>query len=215
MLAISGQDSLNTRKLYYSYETIPLRLFFDIIKSGDLKLLKLSRSASNDKLDIIWEEIIKRNNEANGNFTYSNYLEAIRSYARLINEYTIIKACVLKLAHYGADLKVVDTLRELGYVVNIENGKKAFDESLLAISNRSNNLVTKILAKKKEIEKYNEGKGEPVTFARAIMSLSAQLGYNVGRDITLEEYNEAKKLVKSHGRNNQRRRDKGGRGLNR
>lgn len=195
-----------------------MRVFFDVIRSGDLKLLKLSPIASNKELDTVWESIIKRNNEANGNFSYSNYIEAVRSYARLINEYTVVKACVLKLAYYDdVDLRAVDTLRERGYNVELEKGKQAFDESLLAISNRSNNLITKIIAKKKEIEKYNnpDGKGEPVTFARAIMALSARLGYNVGRDITLEEYNEAKKLIKSHGGNNQRRRDKGGRGLNR
>src|SRR5690606_5244130 len=136
----------------------------------DLKLLKINPRASNKDLSLYWENIIKKNNEENGNFEFNNYLEAIRSYARLVNEYTIIKACITKLVYFKVDLNVVQTLEDFGYRVDLTKGKKGFDESLSAIASRSNNLITKILAKRKEIERYTTKKdGPPMTFAKAIM----------------------------------------------
>ena len=93
------QSSVSTKRNYYDYEDLLLKTFFDIIKTGDLNLLKKDKKRIvGTNLEEIWESIIKRHNDNNGNFDFNNYVDAIRSYAYLLSEYMIIKACLLKLS---------------------------------------------------------------------------------------------------------------------
>jgi hypothetical protein len=198
---------VSTKRNYYDYEDLLLKTFFDIIKTGDLNLLKKDKKRIvGTNLEEIWESIIKRHNDNNGNFDFNNYVDAIRSYAYLLSEYMIIKACLLKLS-MKLNYDVVIELNERGYVIDYTTPQR-FRETLQAANSRSNNLVTKIISKQKEIEKYGTkgGKGAPLTFAKALMDLSGALGYSIPRDITLAEFDEGKKLIKKrHGRNNNTR----------
>jgi hypothetical protein len=177
-----------------------------VVKTSDLNLLKLNPRGKVKELEVKWEEIIRRNNEENGNFDFNNYFQALKKYASLVAEYTIVKACLLRMT-VKAEVKTIETLKEYGYIVDLNPDN--FTQSMQVINARANNLFTKIVSKQKELENFLKGsdsKAKPITFAKAIMHLSAGLGFTVGKDILLAEYNEAKKIIKErNGRDNKAR----------
>lgn len=180
-----------------------------MVKTSNLNLLKLHPNRQVKELEIKWEEIIRKNNEENGNFDFNNYFQALKKYASLVAEYTVVKACLLRMT-IKAEVKTIETLREYGYIVDLNPDN--FNQSMQVINARSNNLLTKILSKQKELENFLKGsdsKARPITFAKAIMHLSSGLGFSVGKDILLAEYNEAKKIIKErNGRDNKARLNK-------
>lgn len=166
-----------------------------------MNLLYRGKGRKIKNLNVLWEEIIRRNNEENGDFNFNNYFNTLKTYADLLNEYILVKACLLDLS-IKVKADVVETLRELGYIIELSSIEE-YKRTLQIVNAQSNNLVTKIITKRKELEAFHKNKGKPVTFAQAMIGISAGLGYQVQRDITLAEYNEAKKLIKQrHGRNN-------------
>lgn len=207
-LVISRRNLLSgTKEDYYSYDTLPLKTFFDIIKTGDNGLLvrKIKPKLKDFiGLDERWEAIIKRHNEESGNLEFNNYFSNLQVYTGLLTEYIIVKACVLKLSIPPVDVDVVALLNSKGYAIDLTTPKN-FRKSLTSADIRSNNLVTKIMSKQNELDSYRKiDGGKPVTFSKAIANLSMGLGFSVDRYLTLSEYNEFNQRIKErNGRNKQ------------
>lgn len=191
--------SRSTGKLY-TYDTIPLSVYFDICTSANYALLYKGKvKPAKQYLVIMWEKIIIRSGRETGGLDMVHYFDLLQGYALLYAEYTFVKACLLKLS-IKVDFKVIRMLAERGYYVSKENGIR-YDESLRNASSKSDNLITRLLAREKQMKEFTDSGGQQkVTYLTAIANLNIHLGFTVGIDITLAEYNEYHKLIKQkHG----------------
>lgn len=169
-----------------------------IADSGNV-LLVAKTKARPEKCAEAWEEIVQRNAEENGSYEYQNYLDNLREYYRLITEHTLVKASLLKLT-YKVDPALAKYLTSRGYVIRLGKQKasdsEAYANSIHAALKKSDNLVTKIRMKQKEMTNTTNLKGQVKTFESLMGNLIALLGFEVSADITLARYNEYKKFIK-------------------
>jgi hypothetical protein len=203
---LSRKTSRNTTKVQlYGYDDIRLKLYMDISSSGDYSRLVVKGSASHDICFQAWEEIVKRNNEANQNFEYSSYIDASQSYALLIADYNVIKACLCYLV-IAIDDFVIGVLKEKGYDIDT-SGQKKFEESLYLAQRKSDNLLTKIKMRQNEmVAIHDSGSKKEITFDDAIAALEAMLHFRIDDDIKLSRYNaHMLRLRKQHELANRKR----------
>lgn len=203
---ISKKDSENFTKECYGYEDITLRLYFEIAEKGCLEKLAKIKNVKKVILQQAWENILKRNSKENNNFSYELYFTTAQNYTLLVNEYNLIKACLLKLM-IRADKGVIQLLKDRGYVIKMSS-ETAYLKSLEEANTRSNNLLTKIMTRRKELDRLTKNEQtEQVTLAKAISSVNTALKWPaVNEDTTLALYNEYKKNVikqNNNGRNRQ------------
>jgi hypothetical protein len=170
-----------------------------IADSGNV-LLVAKNKARTEKCMEAWEEIVKRNAEENGSYEYQNYLDNLKQYYRLIAEHTLIKASLLKLT-YKVDPELAKYLTSRGYVIRLGKRKasdsEAYANSIHAAIKKSDNLVTKIEMKRKEMTNTTNMKGQVKNFESVMGNLISLLGFEVrGDELTLARYNEYKKFIK-------------------
>lgn len=170
----------------------------EIADSGNISLVAKTK-ARPEKCAEAWEEIVRRNAEENGSYEYQNYLDNLKEYYRLIAEHTLVKASLLKLT-YKVDPQLAKYLTSRGYVIRLGKQKaadsEAYANSIQAALRKSDNLVTKIRMKQKEMTNTTNLKGQSKTFESIMGNLIAMLGFEVSADITLARYNEYKKFIK-------------------
>lgn len=169
-----------------------------IADSGDCLLIAIGK-ARPEKCMEAWEEIVRRNAEENGDYTYQNYVDNLKEYYRLIAEHTLIKASLLKLT-YKVDPMLCKYLTSRGYVIRLGKQKaadsQAYGNSIIAAVRKSDNLITKIRMKQKEMTNTTNLKGQSKTFEAVMGNLISLLGFEVSADLTLARYNEYKKFIK-------------------
>lgn len=195
----------------WDYDNILLKTYFEIAKTGDKSLLiKGKTPVPKNVLEDFWEALVKKSSKENNNFNFDYYFSTAQSHELLVNEYNLVKACILKLIvrdmrKLEYDKPVVELLRNKGYKIDVSS-KLAYLTCLENAQQRSNNLITKIITKQKELTRLGKSEGPPTTFAQALASVSAGMGFEINDGITLSLYNEYKKIiVKKNGRNQQGR----------
>lgn len=170
----------------------------EIAESGDVSRVAIGK-ADLTRCAERWEEIVRINAEVNGSYEYNNYLESCKEYYRLVAEHTLIKASLLKLS-YKVDPELAKYLTSRGYVIRLGKRKAsdsdAYANSIDAALRKSDNLVTKIRMKQREMTNTTNIKGQVKSFESVMGALSAALGWEPGPDITLARYNEYKKFLK-------------------
>lgn len=186
---------------YYSYETIPLKIYFAISNSGIYTLIyKGWGSPVLQDCSTAWESIVKVNAKENNNLEYGSYFDTVQAYGNILADYNIVKACLLKLAmKYSAEDHKI--LKDKGYHID-PTSNEAYAETIFAAMRKSDNLVTKLMSKQNELGMMSSGmEGQVVTFDKAVAEISYQLNFEVDDTITLARYNVYKKLIKEkHGR---------------
>lgn len=202
---MSKETSSTTTKSYFVYSTIPLRIFVDISRSGNLELLG---KGTPEELKQAWEEIMKRNGKATGDHSYTIFLMNIKSFCAMMFEFIDIRSKIIKL-HYVIDQDMIKALRRKGYNINTSAGQVAYNESLNNALSRSENIITRIQIKLKEMEKDNK-KAESVGedefgFEEIVAQLNVNLGFNVDDTLTLARFNEYKKIIHKRNSNNRRK----------
>jgi hypothetical protein len=182
----ASQDVKSQSSKPYSYETIPLKLYLHIANTKDLTPI-----GNNVEL---WEQIVKKNSEANNDTTYENYVLTFRQYNRLYKEYLIIKAAIVVLL-VNVDKDLIAYLSTMGHRIDTSTNEK-YDQSLVLLGKKADNLTSKIKTKVNEIVLMDEGKKEQ-SFEGVMAMLCASMGFHVPDDITLARYNEYKKILRS------------------
>lgn len=147
-----------------------------------------------------WEKILQRHSRATGDYSYSRYTDTLRSYGDYIAQYQIIKACLLKLT-LVKDQPTIDYLEVEGYPIDTTTDY-TFARSLEDAFRKSNNLVTKILSKKKELEmfesKQKQGENFPLEeMQKNLAQISSMLGFVIDDELLLSRYNEYVKLART------------------
>jgi len=194
----------------WDYDTITLKLFMHIAKTGEVELCGGMEQ---------WESIVQKNSIANEVHEYSNYVESLKSHALLVNQYIVTKAHIDKLSMpvfgYGKiDIESFNYLLSKGYNI-ATHSKEAYIKSLTSALKKRENLLTRINMKRKELERIalqqQEKPGQEKNLEQLLAVLSLNLGFPVQDDITLARYNEYNKIIrkqqeqqKANGRNNQR-----------
>lgn len=173
---------------YKSIKDLPLKIFFEIAETGNVKLL------GNDKLDVLvdrWEGIVIEYGKYDDNQSIKNVIEKSDQLFIQAALYCEIKGMLLYLV--GAEKKeYVVRLNELGYKIDNSDHKKKI-ESIKASDSRANHISTRMQIIQKDIEKYSDGK--KASFDSVMAWLSSQLGFEPKEDLTVLRYLEYKKQI--------------------
>lgn len=182
-------------KTFWDYDTITLRLYLDVAKTGNVFWLSREGKATREECLFQWEKIIKDNGNATGSFDYDYYFNLEQSYGLLIADYNTVKACLIKLA-FVIDDDVIIYLKTKGYKIDT-SGKTAYEDSLQAAIKRSDNLITRITMVTKELTKINESGDKSVmpTLEQILANISYHVGFVIPNDVTLSGYNVYLQLV--------------------
>ena len=179
----------------YSYDNIPLRNYMAIATTGDVSLLVVSGNLQREFLLLRWEEIVRINSQAAGDFTYDSYFQLLKAYAQLIANYTIAKLSLWKLA-FVVDMDYVQDLRKRGFKINVDS-TALYAESITANLHKVDNLITRANMKRGELERFaKEEGGRRVSFEEVIANISVALGFEVHNDITLARFNEYRSIIR-------------------
>lgn len=187
------------------YGDIKLRLYLDIASTQEYRKLLIKGFASDDECFEAWEGILKSSSKITGDLTYTNYFSLTKSYALLVAKYNIVKACLLKVSMV-VDRVTVQYLSTLGYQIDMSS-TLAYATTIDNAIRNSNNLITKIATKQKQLEKYLDKQGETATIGKIVALTNAALNYRaIDVDVLLCEYNEYKEIIKKQ--NGRRRSDR-------
>lgn len=205
--------------MFITYDTITLKMFIDIANTGNVSQLCVRGKASQVELAKHWEEIVKLNLDHAEDSTYDMHLENLQQLGNFMSLHTRVKAMLMVL-HYQIDDEYIEELKQLGYKIEVsktpeQNGRKAYAESLHNAMRKSENLVSKLTSKYKEILSLTkEVEESKVTLGALLAQLSFALGANgivvpLEENILLSQFNEYKKLVKQIKSNGQRNKQAG------
>lgn len=165
----------------------------EIALTGNVALI-----GSEDELDnqTSWDAIVQRNNEESGGLEYQNYFADLQAFSLLINEYILVKACLIKLS-YKVDLELITFLKKKGYSINTKSTAD-YSESLNLAMRKSENLRNRFGLKQNELEEtLKRQDGERLSFEQVMANLNFLIGFNVDDNITLARYNEYRKIIKA------------------
>jgi hypothetical protein len=192
-------------KYYDSCKTLPLRIFFDIIESGNIELLVIDGKVDKAELIEAWEGIINEYADLDDNHTINDVLDKQDQLFTQAALYCEIKGMLIYLigAH---DQEYVDRLNELGYTINV-NSQKEKIESIQNNDRRANHISTRMQFIKKSIEKYSEESGKKGSFDEVMASIAMELKLEPSEDITVSRYLAYKKKI--HERNTAKRANNG------
>lgn len=168
-----------------------------VSEKQNVKLLIQRGYFTKEELVATWEEIIRKNAEANGSMVYMKLVANMQTRLKLTITYILLKAACLVLSVGGKPAlneQVVNDLRERGYVIDLSS-TEAYTKSLEKISKAADALSTRIMMKNKEIQELMFA-GDNVSFDKCIASLSLTSGFEVSENIRLAQYNERVKMLK-------------------
>lgn len=183
---------------YYTYSTIPLKLFTDIVNDGAFEKIARSKIYDIEKCYMQWEQILMTNATSNGSSKVGLTFTSFKAYIRYCTMFVRANAMLLKL-QFVVDGEYIADLGAMGYKISMQDSK-AYADSIKAALNKLRNVNSKIQSKQLEIEKLVEVTNiQPVVldFGRLIAEVSASLGFQVSKNILLSEYNTYVKLIRS------------------
>jgi len=199
--------------ILWGYDDITLKLYIDISKTGEVtKLVKKGRIDSEKCLDA-WEELIKRQEKEIGTNNFGAYFSLHKAYLNYANDHEVIRATLVLVGlstrqAYNSEGKLVWInlirpndlvwLRSKGHNIDLTSYDTVLS-SVMACIHKNENLITKAVSKRKELEKMLEGKGDgkPLEFVDIMAQLNFAWPNPVSDDITLATYNSYQKILKA------------------
>ena len=170
---------------YKSIKDLPLKLFFEIAETGNIKLL------GNEIESVLverWESIVIEYGKHDNNESINQVIEKSDMLYNQAALYCEIKGMLLYLV--GSEKpEYVDRLNQLGYKIDNSSHETKI-KSIQANDQRSNNISTRMQVIKSEIDNYSSGK--KASFDAVMAWLSSNLGFEPKEDITVLRYLEYK-----------------------
>jgi hypothetical protein len=189
----------------YSYETIRLRTYMDIVRTGNILLLVIKGKPDPEICYDAFETIIKKNSEANGNFSFDNTLDLKKVFGMLIADYVAIKAALTVLL-FQVDDNLIEFLAEKGYRVETtitdeekKEGKtvsQKYVDSIRQAMRVSDSINTRLQSKQIELDDLTDKAGRPMGFEELIACVSAGIGFGISPDISLAGFNEYQRIIR-------------------
>jgi hypothetical protein len=146
-----------------------------------------------------WENLVRKQEKETGSNQFNTFLSLLKGYASLLNDHTVIRACLIHLMFAPVDWEVIQTLSKKGYEIDTTD-RNSVVQSCQAGLQRCENLVTKATMKQKELQRMFHGreqKGEAQSFESVMAHLIAAMGFHINEDLTLARYNEYQKILKA------------------
>ena len=167
--------------MYDSVDTIPAKLYFKIVGTGNIRLL--SKTATDVELRKAWENI-ELEHEGLGGKEDKKALDIPKKIEMLWAKYEAIRLAVLVLRK-SDDREMKDLLRSKGFKVTDD-----LDNDLDQIEKEAEALQVKIGALHLKLPKINKESSPKTSFDKVVLSYGALtgLGYIRTNDITLTEY---------------------------
>jgi hypothetical protein len=185
-----------------------LKLFFEIIQSGDLnKLVIKGKPTQVQVLEQAWEAIMAQYAKLDNNVSVSEILDLNAEAWRLTCEQAEVKAILLYLV--GAyNEQYVERLVDLGYPIDMSS-LKSKKKSLVHCDKRANHIKTKLLLLQKRIEEYSKTDNDKATsFDNTMGWLAINLNFEASNDITVSRYLSYKSQILARQRASQKRKEK-------
>jgi hypothetical protein len=206
----SAIKSSSITPVFFKYNTITLKLFLDIAQTNDYKKILVSGDASVDVCEEHWEKIVEQHNYHSGNYDHLNYLSHVLAYLNLFRKYNTVREN-LTLLLLVIDMPAIEYLRKEGYSIVMNKGQEAYEKSIAAAFNKSNNLNSKLKQKMNQINTFNEAliasrrafnqNEEGTGFEERIATISYHLHFAIDQDITLALYNQYVKKINKENSN--------------
>lgn len=193
------RKSKSSSATFFTYEDILLKLYIDLTGTGNFSQLIKSGQASDQECLNAWEQIVRKQEKVTGSNQYNSVLQLLKGYASLMNDHTVIRACLVYLKNGPIDWEIIKLLKSKGYSIDTTNRATVL-ESVRTSLQRNENLVTKATMKKKELERMFQTKAEASErrgFEEILANLNFALGFTVDENITLARYNEYQKILKA------------------
>ena len=190
----SEKESQPSLKSYWQYDDIMLSLYFKIANTGNVELLAKSGIADHTECLYLWEDIVKKNAEANGSRDYLNHLSDFKTFAKLNNDYYLVKAMLMRLS-IQFDKGIQEDLKQKGYNI-AEPDTDDFFTSMLVADKQASNIVTKIKMKENELNRVASRSVKKFSSDKALANLSVSLNMVLPQEITLSLFNEYKLIAK-------------------
>lgn len=152
-----------------------------------------------------FEDVLRRNARLSGSTEFETHLLDAKGLHKYLCDFNVIKGMLWCLV-YEVDEANIAYLKSRGYHINT-SGKRAYRESIELCMTKSDNLMSKIKSKIKEMERKaekNQGFIAP-SFEQIMANLCAALGFQVTDDIKLARYNEYCKVIKDRNRKKERK----------
>jgi len=80
---------------FWKYEDILLKLYIEVARTGDFSRLVKEGHSDDQQCLIAWEEIVKKQEKVSGSNQYNSVLQLMKGYAILVNDHTVIRACLI------------------------------------------------------------------------------------------------------------------------
>lgn len=188
-------------------------MYIDIANSGDVSKLVKSGQIDTEKCLEAWEELIKRQEKEIGSNHLSSYISLLKAYLIYANDHEVIRATLILIYHINRqeiakdgelvwvnliDWKYIIWLKSKGHVIDMTSFE-SMTQSVNAALHKNENLITKAVSKRKELEKMLEGKGDskPLEFVDVMAQLNFAWPNPVSDDISLAGYNSYQKILKA------------------
>ena len=202
----------NSAEVFWGYDDIILKLYIDIAKTGDVTKLVKRGNVSSEKCIEAWETLIKRQEKETGSNNFGAYFSLHKAYLSFCNDHETIRATLMlvwlsnkqTIAKDG-ELVWVNLIRwedlvwlkSKGHRVDLSSYKSMI-QSIEAGLHKNENLVTKAVSKRKELDRMMAGKeqqGEQQSFEQVMALLNFAWPNPVSDDIKLSTYNEYQKIL--------------------
>lgn len=146
---------LNRWKWYGSIEFLPIRNFYTIVETGDLRYLLKgidyeNLPTINIDLSKVWETIWNQFIEVSNDQDYKLYFTTLKRYSILNNRYEMLRSEVFTL-YFRYSKEYSDDLLAEGIEINMES-REMYLESLDKAANRIKSQETKIKLLEMELE---------------------------------------------------------------
>lgn len=200
---MSSPLSLKRSAKLSSYEDLSLKVYFEIIKTGNCRLLLLEGDATDKQCRKAWEDIVRRNEKSQGTLWYFQHYEDLDFLKQVVGEYVLVSAMLNKLL-YVIDWKAIHELQRMGYNLDTTSNK-AFERTLRERLQNVKNLITQFKMKRADMERDNKAnKDEAPTFETTMARLSVAIGFPVPENITLIRFNEFNKILRERNAKNKK-----------
>jgi hypothetical protein len=170
-----------------------------VVNTGEFEKVAKSKVYDIEKCYQVWEQILISNSKMEGSNKLGITFDSFKSYLRYSAIFIMVNSMLTKL-QFVVDKDAIKQLEELGYKISMESSIK-YAESIKQAFNKLRNINSKIASKQIElanmIKTGEEIQHQGLNFGAMIAEVSTALGFRVGDDVLLSEYNQYVKLIKS------------------
>jgi len=175
-------------RYYKSCDDLPLKIFFKIVETGNLKHLVISNSYDfivKKDLPGLWESILMQYAEISGDTEILTKFESFKELYQLIATYDIINAMIYTL-YYRYNQQYINDLQMFGYIVRIKDNCIDID-SLENCTQMSRSILNDIEKLKLSLFEAEEKEDYKNIFYKTMAWLIKGYG-NLEENITVSKY---------------------------